>query len=124
MNKQHEAPKMSNIPISKEFQVAIKTVNSIFTQWQLNEDERHAFLTDTITIIRLSRILNIYRLLGTTWEPHRAVNWLRTPNDYYNGKSALEVISETEHGLEEVQQYLKYQFQDIEKQPAVIPRVY
>jgi len=105
---------MSNSSLSKEFHVAVKTVNNIFTLWQLKDDERQAFLTDTITIIRLSRILNIYRLLGTTWEPPRAANWLRTPNDYYNGKSAMEVISETEHGLEAVQQYLKYQFQDLE----------
>ncbi len=109
---------MDNTTYSKEFQIALKIVNNIFDQWQLTEVERLIFLTDDVTIIRLSRILNIYRLLGTVWEPLRAANWLRPPNDYFNGKSALEVISEAKDGLEKVQRYLKYEFQNLEEGPT------
>jgi hypothetical protein len=106
---------MENLSASKELQVALKTVSNIFSEWQFSDPERQAFLTDDVTLIRLSRILNIYRLLGATWEPLRAANWLRAPNDHFKGKSALEVISEADDGLEKVQQYLKYEFQDLEE---------
>jgi hypothetical protein len=109
---------MNNITASKEFQVALKTVNNIFDQWQLTGPDRQAFFTDDATLIRLSRILNVYRLLGTNWVPLRAANWLRAPNDYFKGKSPLEVISDADDGLEKVQQYLKYEFQDLEERPT------
>ena len=99
----------------KELHVGLKTVNNIFTKWQLNEEEQLAFLTDTATLVRISRILNIYRLLGTMWDPQRAAHWLRSPNAYFDGKSSLDVISDSEVGLQQVQQYLKYQFQDLEE---------
>ena len=102
----------------KEYQIALKTVINIFDQWQLTDAERQTFITDDVALVRLSRVLNIYRLLGTTWEPLRAANWLRAPNDHFKGKSALEVISEADDGLEKVQQYLKYEFQDLEEGSA------
>ncbi len=89
---------MDNITTSKEFQIALKIANNIFDQWRLIEAERIVLLTKDVTLTRLSRVLNIYRLLGATWEPLRAANWLRAPNDHFKGKSALEVISEADDG--------------------------
>ena len=102
---------------SREMQVALKTVSNIFTDWQLSDVEKHYFLTDNATLVRFSRIINIYRLLRTMWDPQRSAKWLRAPNDYFNGRSALDVISEADSGLEKVQQYLKSELQDEENPP-------
>jgi len=73
-----------------------------------------ALLAKNVSLTRRPRILNFYQLLGTAWEALRVAN----SNDYFNGKSALEVISEAEDGLEKVQQYLKHEFQDLEEGPV------
>ena len=99
----------------EEYDIALKTVSNIFDEWQLDNAEQQGFMNGSEPpIIRLSRILNIYRLLRTNWTPSRTASWLREPNDYFDGKSALKVITESESGLEEVQRRLKYEQMDEE----------
>ena len=108
---------MDSLNTSREIEVVLKTVNNIFIEWQLTEVEQQCILTDTATLVRLSRILNIYRLLKTMWDPQRSAKWLRSPNEYFEGKCALDIISEADSGLEAVQKYLKHELQD-EENPA------
>ncbi len=52
--------------------------------------------------------------LGPISQPLRAANWLRKNSENLKRKSALEVVFEGGDGLEKIQQYLKYEFQDLE----------
>ena len=53
-------------------------------------------------------ILDIYRSLNLLFENEKqADSWVHRPNDYFNGKAALEVMLEDDIGLQEVQVYLK-----------------
>lgn len=58
---------------------------------------------------RVSCVLGIYKALQLLFEPGRADAWINAPNDYFNGRSALDqMLAGKVADLYEVRRYLDY----------------
>ncbi|MFT5692004.1 MAG: hypothetical protein ACI92E_001335 [Oceanicoccus sp.] len=96
---------MNNIPASKKYEVALKTVHKILAEWKFSKAEQEGLLRNA-SLTRLSRILNVYSLLRTMFSPERSAAWLRAENEHFGGHTASYIILRNENGIETVQKYL------------------
>jgi hypothetical protein len=87
--------------LQKEFQV-------IADKWEVTEEERNALLGDWQDD-RLRKIIGIHVALEMLLPPERAHVWVKAPNEYFQGKTALDHMLgfNDDQGITDVERYLQ-----------------
>jgi hypothetical protein len=106
------------ILVLRKNKVAKKIFTDICHKWGLNEQHsalllnpnalKHNVLSND-SIIRISHLIAIYKALFVL-APEGRNGWIKKPNDKFNGKSALYIMTRDLNGIIEVRNYLDSQF--------------
>jgi len=79
-------------------------------KWKLSHLNASELLSSKHSDIVAMSIIDIYKSLHLLFEnEQQADNWIHQPNEYFNGITALQVMQESQEGMEKVQKYLKAQ---------------
>jgi uncharacterized protein (DUF2384 family) len=87
---------------------SLNEFRKISSDWGLSEAQESALLgaDDSQRLERIACVVSVYKSLNIIFPTsERASAWVHKPNDYFGGKTALEVM--LGGGLSEVKTYLK-----------------